>query len=247
MDDVRSTVTCAFVRFLRCQGLALAALALAGCMYAPVRIGYETDGHLTTSTGEHLYRVHATELGALYLKPGVEFGSYDAVAFRYPTLAYRSPPKMGDYFDHTPGNYRLRLDASDRLRRDLSRALSNELARSRGFRVVPEPTSGGLRISPHIVHLRWEAPPDQGGESLYLRRTGSMTLILDVRDAETGALLARLADARLIKPSSSGLAGAFESSPVNNWAGVRDVCTHWAWLLRATLETLRVMPPLPAP
>jgi hypothetical protein len=72
-------------------------------------------------------------------------------------------------------------------------------------------------------------------------------LIADLRDARSGALLARLADARAIAPDDVGLDGGFESTGANNRAGVRDVCTRWGWLLRETLETLRRLPPLPDP
>jgi hypothetical protein len=74
-----------------------------------------------------------------------------------------------------------------------------------------------------------------------------MTLVLQLRDAETGALLAQLADARLIRPADVGLSGAYESTPANNWAAVRDVYAHWGWTLRGTLETLRALPPMPTP
>ena len=226
----------------RLGALALVATVLVGCANRPVRIDYATYDHLTTSTGERLYRVRATEIGALYLKPGVWFADYGSVAFQPVTLAYQGAPRMPSVFDRKPGNFLLRLDASDRLEHDLSEALATELARNGNLSVVSEPTPETLMISPQIVRLRWETPPEQGGESLYVSRTGVMTLILDLRDARTGALLARIADAQSIRPADVGLSGAYQNSPVNNWAGVRDVCTHWAWVLRGTLETLHNMP-----
>lgn len=238
---------CVPLWIIRVEVLVLAIATLAGCASAPVRIEYRTNGHLTTSTGAHLYQVRATQVGALYLKPGVEFADYGTVAFRPVTLAYEDPPRNPTIFDRTPGNFLMRLGASDRLKRDLGEALTSELGRDEGFRVVAEPDSDTLMVSSHIVRFRWEVPPEQGGESLYVRRTGSMTLILDLRDARTGALLARLADARVIKPAGAGLAGAYESRAVNHWAGVRDVCTSWGLMLRGILETLRGLPPMPAP
>ena len=224
----------------------LMAVALAGCWTAPVQIEYETDGHLPTSTGERLYKVRATEVSALYLKPGIYFSSYHSVAVRPVALSYAEPPAIPTVYTRKPGNFRLRLGASDRIRRELRDALISELHRDGGWRVVPEPqpTPGGLVVYAHIVGLRWETPPELGSESLYVRRTGVMGLQLDLRDTQTGALLARISDARAIKPMDVGAEGAFESSPVNNWAGVRNVCTRWGWVLRETLASLRQLPPL---
>lgn len=248
MSGMRRAVgTCGLARVTRGSALALAIASLAGCAAAPVWIDYEISGRLATSRGEYLYRVQTLGVGAVYVKPAVWFSDYARVALRPVTLRYRAPPSMPSVLDRTLGNYLLTLDASDRLERELGEALRRELRGAGRFQVLPEPTTGALLIAPHVVDLRWEAPPAQGGESLYVHRSGSMTLVVDVRDAGSGALLARVADARDIRPDDVGLSGGYEASPVNNEAGVRDVCAHWGRVVSATLERLYHLPPLPAP
>jgi len=227
--------------------LAWAATALTGCAGPPVRIAYETTSHLNTSTGDRLYRVRASEVGALFLKPGIQFAEYGSVAFRSVTLGYAEPPMAPSVLDRDTGNYRLGHDAAERIKLELREALASELGRDGGFDVLPEPSEDTLVISPHIVNLRWETPLAQGGESLFVRRNGSMVLVLDLRDAETGALVARLVDPAQIRPIDLGITGAYESRPVNDWAGVRDVCTRWGWILSGTLASLSGLPPLAIP
>ncbi|MDJ0849514.1 MAG: DUF3313 family protein [Myxococcota bacterium] len=229
--------------------LTLVAVAAASCFTVPVRIRYETDGYLPTSTGDRLYRVTATEIRGLYLKPGVYFADYHRAVVESVVLSYGAPATPATVFDRKPGNYRLRMDAEDRIRNELRKALVKELHRDGGWLLMAEqqPIGATIVVSPRIVGFRWEAPPEQGSESLYVRHTGVMGLVLDIRDSQTGELLARLQDARRIKPMDVETQGAYESSPVNNWAGVRDVCRRWGWILRETLATLRGLEPLEDP
>jgi hypothetical protein len=238
---------CAVLRGALALLAASAAAALGGCTYVPVQIDYQAGRSLSTNRGAHLYRVAATRIGALWLKPGVHFADYGSVSFRESSLAYAQRPRMATSFDLQPGNFRLRLNASDRIRRDLRATLAREIARGGDLRVTEEPEADGIVVHPHIVGLRWEVPPARGSERLFVRRTGEMIVVLDLRSAVTGELLARIADGRVIRPSDVGLGGRYESSPVNNWAGVRDVCSLWGLRLRATLDTLRALPPMPAP
>lgn len=194
-----------------------------------------------------LYRIESPLAGAIYVRPGARFWRYNQVAVDPVTLAYKSRPSAPDSFQRRPGNYLLRLDATDRLRQGVRRAFEREMATSQGFALASEAGPGMLRISARIVDLVWEVPPPRGGESYYVDRTGEMTLIVDVRDSATGVVLARLAERQAIRPAGTGLAGGYESTPVNNWAGVADVSARWARTLREALDSLRMLRAVPMP
>ena len=237
-------------RAARSAGRGALGLALAlGCATPAFDFDFTAlaDGRLTAWSTDGLQRVPAAQVGALYVRPGVELWRYDAVVVDPVALFYRSPPNLTDSSQGQPGTYRLRPDAADRVRRTVREALERELSRIEGIGLASEPETGTLRVSGSIVDFVWEAPPPRGGESYYLKRTGATSLVVAVRDSETGEVLVRLADRRLIRPVSSGVPGGYESSAVNNWTGVREVSATWARMLRESLEALLSRLPVPTP
>ena len=229
----------------RRQALALAAVLAVACAGPPLRIEYESDGHLLTSWGNRLYRMRADGVGAVYLKPGVQFATYAEVVIKPVEVSYKNPPRPMTSFSQRIGNYALDQDSMDRLKRGLRRVLARELAGSKSLTVVSDEGPNRLVVYPRIVGLVWEVPLAQGGESSLVHRTGAMTLISEIRDSQTGELLVYVADRRDIRPQDTGLIGGFVNRPSNNWAGVRNVSTLWARLLRETLDALRELPPMP--
>lgn len=230
-------------RFMRRLGtLAVAALLGAGCSGAAL----PTDSGADPAAPEGLQPVPARGIGAAYLKPAARFHPYDAVRIDPVTVAYKRGARLPTPFNRTSGNYALGPASLERLQRMVWQALEREMVRSQGFAVVSEAGPGTLRVSPHVVDLVWEVPPAQGGETSFVRRTGEMTLILDLRDAQTGEPLARLVDRQAILPFGTGLSGGYENSPANNWSAVRDTASHWGRILREALEALRALPRAPA-
>jgi hypothetical protein len=189
-------------------------------------------------TADGLYRVEVWKVSAVYLKLGASFSDYDAVVFDPCTVAYKDPPEQKTLFRREIGNYLLDADSRSRLQRTLDEVFARELDKSEIFRVATEPEPGVLRLSCRIVDFVWEVPDAIGGESFFVHRTGEMTLVMNVADAPSGTLLARIADRRDIRPIGAALGGGFESRPTNNWTGVRDVSLRWAQIVRETLDSL---------
>lgn len=226
---------------LRLGALALTPLLGAGCPLPPL-LAERGDA---PPTADGLHRVPARGVGAAYVKPGVRFSAYDAVVIDPVTVSYKSWPRRPRATDLARGNYALDRASMDRLKRIFQRAFEQELERSQAFVVADEPGPGTLRVSAHIVDLVWEVPPARGGESSFVLRTGEMTLILDVRDSQSGEPLARVADRQAIRPYGAGLVGGYKNNPVNNWSAVGDVASHSAGILREALDALRELPYLP--
>lgn len=230
-------------------GLETLVLMLTlGCASSPLELlGFAGDGGPPARTADGLQLVSTARVGVVYVRPGAELWLYDTVVVDPVALSYRSPPSLPNAFARRPGNYQLGMDAEDRVRRTVRKDLERELSRSEGLALVSEPQAGTLRVSGRIVGFLWEAPPPRGRDSYHVDRTGEMTLVVAVRDSETGEVLMRLAARRAIRPSTSTLGSSYENSAVNNWAGVRDVSASWARLLREELDRLRGLPAVATP
>jgi hypothetical protein len=236
---------------IRRIGILTLAFALAlspvcvGCIRS-LRIDPVERGAESVVTQDGLLRVSAREVGAAYLRPGVRFANYHAVRVDPCVAFYQSPPVLPSIFRREIGNYRLSAERMDRLTRSVREEFEREVAASVHFLLVGEAGPGVLRASCRIVDLVWEVPEARGGETFWTNRTGIMTLVLDLQDAESDAVLARLADRRAIRPVGVALSGGFESRSVNTWAGVRNVSARWGRILREALDALYAYPPVEA-
>lgn len=230
-------------------GIPLALALAVGCADAPFKYASDERG-FTPSTADGLYRVRSNEVGALFVRPLARFSGYDAVLVDPVRVSYKSQPRPGTRLDREPGNYVLEPAHMERLKGIFREEFARELARSPDFAVTSEPGPRVLRVTAHLADFVWEAPPARFRETGLISRTGVATLILDVRDSLTGAVLGRIADRAAIRPLGSGAGGrsvSYENGPVNNWGAVRDVCWTWAHVLRGALETWIAFPDIPTP
>ncbi|HEY4646686.1 MAG TPA: hypothetical protein VIH25_10440, partial [Steroidobacteraceae bacterium] len=72
----------------------------------------------------------------------------------------------------------------------------------------------------------------------YVVNAGRMTLVAEFRDAETGAILARVADQREARDDMF----LQMSSSVENSAEARAMIANWARILRSRLDAVRMQP-----
>lgn len=232
----------------RLGAMALALGLGSGCASAPPPIQYDSRGG-APATADGLYRVRATRVGAAFVKPGARFADYEGVVIDPVSVSYETESRRSVAERQLRGSFLVGEDALERLKRIFRQSFERELARSRAFRVVSEAEPGALRLSGRIQDLSVDVPRWRDGERSFVVDAGRMTLVLEVRDAHTGEPLARVADRRVIRPSSSGLVGTFENNPVNKWGAVREIFADWARALRYGLEDLhtRPLPPAPGP
>ncbi len=233
---------------LRFGSIVLALALGVGCESSPRPIEFDpsSDG---PATPDGLYRVRTTRVGAAYLRPGVSFAEYDGVLIDPVTVSYARRPRRGRdrEMGMQPEEFELHPETMDRLKRIFQESFERALGRSQAYTVVSEPGPSALRVSGHIVDLSVNVPRFRGRERTFVMNAGTMTLVLDVRDSQTGQPLARVADRRVIQPVEASIVGGIESNPVNNWGAVRQLFLTWAGILRDGLDNLNAPPVTPAP
>ena len=236
------------VRMLRFGSIALALALGTGCESSPRPIEFDpsSDG---PATPDGLYRVRTTRVGAAYLRPGVSFAEYDGVLIDPVTVSYarRSRPDRSRVTGAQPAEFNLHPETMDQLKRIFQESFERTLGRSQAYTIVSEPGPRALRVAGHIVDLSVNVPNIRGRERTFVMNSGTMTLVLDVRDSQTGQPLARVADQRVIRPAEASIVGGVESNPVNNWGAVRQLFLTWAGILRDGLDNLHALPVPPTP
>jgi hypothetical protein len=225
-------------------GMAAAALA---CATGPGDVQYTSEG-LGLRTTDGLQRVENWGFGLAFIKPGVDLARYDSVVIGAVGIAYKAPRYPAhvspDGIQH--GTYLLPPHTANAFKRYLQKALANEFGKSEGLVVTQRPTSNAIRVTSYIVDLVVYTPPYWGvGNALtaFLANRGEFTLILDLRDAESGAPLLRVGDRSAMK--LDGASAYIPANPVSSAAAARRIFRESATRQRRRLDKVRALPEIP--
>jgi hypothetical protein len=216
----------------------LAALALVGSLgSAPAADMPESwDG---------LVQVQPKRMDAAYLLPGADFRSYTKVMIDPTAVAFQKDWQKRINDNRRPSD---RVD-DEQAQKILAAARANfddvfveEFTRA-GYTIVKEPAPDVLRLATAVVNLYVNAPDTMTSARSYSFTTeaGEATLILEVRDSSTNALMGRAIDRR----ETQGGAGMQRSTSVTNQAEFRALFRQWAGIAVKGLEELKAHSPVP--
>ncbi len=224
-----------------------AAAALLACASDSGGVQYASEG-IGLASVDGLRRVENWGFGLAFVKPGVDFARYDSVLIDGVSIAYKEPPSPVRTSRHgvESGTYLLSPHAAKWMKHHLRRALTGELGKSDAFSLTEQPTPDAIRVTGYILDLVVRTPPDAGvgkAWSLFLANRGEFTLVLDVRDAHSGAPLLRVADHAMIKFDGSG--AHLPANPATNAMAVRLIFQQAAARLRQGLDYMSRLRELP--
>ena len=169
----------------------MAAVALAGAAVAPANAQ-------PAEAADGLVAVRSRALDEVAVRPGVDLSTYRSVIIEPAHAALRKDWLKDLNKTRGPVRWLTRDDArqiTDEAARRLS-AMTAMVFQERGYELATAPADGVLRLSPAITDLDVNAPdePMPGIVKYFVRDAGQATLALEVRDAASGALLARVVD-----------------------------------------------------
>jgi len=170
-------------------------------------------------------------LDLVYVKPGATLAAYTKVWLDPAEVAFSKdwePPRQFTDKDRE----KIRTGLAE----EFLKVFTKELQEKGGYQIVNSAGPDVLRVTAGIVDLYITAPDvsqkTAGRVNSYVISAGSMTLVSELRDSETGAILARVADRK------SGR----QSGPVqwatsgSNAAAARMAMSQWARVLREALD-----------
>lgn len=172
--------------------------------------------------------------GEIYADPGVDWSVYSKIVLDDATVAFRK-----NWQRDQNRNRAARVSSSDmeKIKSDLATLFDEvfvkELQDNGGFEIVQAAGEDVLRITPHIVDLDVYAPDTRSSMNSrsYTDSSGRMTLKLELRDSETGDLIAAASDRR----ESPYRGYAQWTTSVSNKADARRMLQKWAVGLRERL------------
>lgn len=218
------------------SALAVVLLAAVG---SPILVVAQANSDRGAVVGLTAHKVG--DLDLLQVRPGVDFVAYRLIVVEPATAAMRQNWRKDINDSRSPARW-VSVDDVDAITNQAAaslRAMTQTGFEARGFVAATAPGPGVLRLVPTVTDLDVYAPDTEtpGIERYYVRYGGEASLHLDVLDAETGVLLARISDRNIARElqrinRASGAANVF-------WfeALFRDWAMRCAGALRAVSAT----------
>jgi len=215
--------------------LALSMLGFAGCATSTPTIDTSPEAEVTF---DGLHEVKGGRADKSWARPDMDISQYSKIMLQGAGIEYRPGGNSGRSFSARSrgGPYEVTENQKARLRELVAETFLDELAKSEHFTIVTESGPDVLLIRGALLDVvSWVPPEPIGRGDIYISEVGEATLVLELRDSITEAILVRAVDARAI--DAGGIGNLSYSSPVTNHADVRQVIRSWARLLRERLDT----------
>ena len=210
-------------------GLVLACLAIA-----PAWSAGPPD---TTEDGLKLTTVKGIDLA--YVRPGASFASYKRFMVDPADVAFAKdwkPDRPGSMLPISKGE---REEIRTGLAKLFNETFGSELQKG-GYAIVKESAPDVLRVSAKLVDVYINAPNvgTAARGKTFVLSAGRMTLVVELRDSETGAVIARAAD----RSQAREYQQAQWSTGPWNVGEATDMIKAWAKILRERMDAVRKQP-----
>jgi len=215
--------------------VAASLFMLAACTASPPAIDTGPDAEVTF---DGLHEVKNSRADKAWARPGFDLSGYTKIMLEGAGIEYRPGGESGrtSVARSSGGPYEVTEEQKGRLRSVVTQAFHQELGRSEQFEIVNEPDPDVLLVRASLLDVVSSVPPEPVGRTeIYLRNVGEATLVIELRDSVTDAILVRAMDRRAAQRPGGDM---FESNRVTNATEVRRLAQTWASLLRSRLEEL---------
>lgn len=215
--------------------IAAAIMLATSCAGSTPTIDTSAEAEMTF---DGLYPVKGGSADAAWARPDADVSQYSKIMLQGVGIEYRPGGESGRLFHARSGadHFEITDEQKARLVEVMRDAFRDELGKSEHFTIVNEPGPDVLLIRGGLLDVVSFVPPEPVGRSeIYLSRVGEATLVLEIRDSVSEAVIARAVDRR----AAEDTLGFNQSNRVNNAAEVRRMAKTWARLLRERLDSYK--------
>jgi hypothetical protein len=209
---------------------ALIAALMCSVMSHPAALAREQP---PTVSHDGLKLTPSKNVALLYVREGASLAGYRKVMLDPVQVAFDKQWSRERRDIPEDERERIRTELAEEFRK----VFKEELEKSGSYEVVDAGGSEVLRVTAVIVDLFVTAPDVNraGRNRTYAVSAGRMTLIAELRDTESGAILARVAD----RKEASNFNTFTWTTRASNTADARRILKSWAVALRKGLDAAR--------
>ena len=210
------------------------AVILVACTTAPPTIQTGPDAELSF---DGLHKVDNSQADVAWARPDFDISGYTKIWLVGAGIEYRQVKDRGrsTMARSQGGPYFIDDKSRAQFEELVGTVFKEEFEKIEKYELVDGPGPDVLMIRGGLLDVTSYVPPDPvGGRSyVYLSSVGEATLVLELRDSETGTILARSVDRR----AAETIGGTFtRSNSVTNSAEARRLIRFWATRLREGLD-----------
>jgi hypothetical protein len=217
-------------------GVLAAVVVLAACETVAPTI--DTGASAEQMSYDGLYPVKSTRVDHAWARSDLDLTGYNKFLLQSAGIHYRLvKASAGGRHSSRSGSsgFPIKPENRERLRKELQDAFLDELGKSDRIDLVTEPGPDVLIFRAAMLDVVSHVPPEQVGRGgIYINSVGEGTLVIELADSETNAILVRAMDRRAAEQHGNMI----ESSSVTTLAEVRRLARTWARMLRARLENV---------
>ena len=200
-----------------------------------------TSETLPTTTPDGLDLVRSDKHSAVYIKPEAQLDIYNEFAIVPCEVAFRKNWQRDYNSSHRSSGQQIKERDIDRIKRELGEEctafFTDALSEEPSYNLVTEWQQGQdvLLVRPNIVNLNITSP-DVSSPSMtrsYSASAGSMTLYLELIDAETSEVLVRAYDSKADPDSFVNYA-----NKITNRQAADRMLKNWATRLREAMDSV---------
>jgi len=219
----RSTLARSLVKSMSMSVALALALSSAGCVIAP-------DAPVRTPDG--LVLVKSERVDSVYAAPGMSLAKYRRVMIDSVDVAFKRDWQTRHPQIPPEEVAAIRYGAASLFRVEFSDALEKG-----GYPIADAPAPDVLRVAASIVDLDFVAPNAgaNAAQPSFVVSSADMSLVAELRDSQSGAMLARVADQK--KGRSYGNLQVADQK--TNTAEARAAFAAWAGMLRDAMHAAR--------
>lgn len=203
-----------------------------------------TSGCATSTTGkadksfDGLVPVTIEGLDDVWARGDGSLAAYDKIMLEDADIQFRpvEPAALQYNKPLSQIEYPVSEEAQEGLKQLLNDAFASEMSKSEVFTLAREAGPDVLRVKISLLDVVSNVPPGAAGKSaIFLDSVGEATLMLELFDSQSHAILARAMD----RGAADYPAWNMSSGPVETRAEVEKLMASWATILRSELENVK--------
>ena len=214
-------------------------IAISGCETTPAREPTVQTGPNAEVSVDGLHRVDNSKMQLAYVKPDVDLSGYTKIMLDPVSIAYKKEPRGTGRLRaaHHESNFALTPQQTERMKGLFQESAVNALTSDNGYQIVSQPGPDVLRVRCALIDLVITVPTQEpvGRSRTFAESYGVVTLVVELRDSETGEIFARVADRK--EPGSN--IGMTEVSRVAVTSDLKRLFKFWSGYLRKGVDKIR--------
>ena len=182
--------------------------------------------------------VEGTTMSSVWVRRNSDIDQYTKIRFASAGIKYTpvKPIARSSLAPMRSNEFPIPKDDREKLEEVLSGSLRENLTQLKNYEITEADGPDVMLVRIGVFDVVSRVPPPKAGRSeVYLDEVGKATLMVEVQDSLSGAVIVRAIDRRAAEPSSE----MFRSNTVRNWSEVQQLADFWGSITREGLDSLK--------